>query len=79
MIFKNLKQPYIVAEIGINHEGNYQTAKKLIFEAKKAGADAVKFQTYKANLIASKNSPYYWDLKKEKTDMQIETHISIKY
>ena len=30
--------------IGINHEGNYSLAKKLVFEANKAGADAVKFQ-----------------------------------
>ena len=30
---------------------------------KKGGADAVKFQTYKAELLASKNSPAYWDIK----------------
>jgi N,N'-diacetyllegionaminate synthase len=35
---------FIVAEIGHNHEGSYQIAKKLILEAKKSGADAVKFQ-----------------------------------
>ena len=56
MIFKNLKQPYIVAEIGINHEGNYQTAKKLIFEAKKAGADAVKFQVFNPSTLATNKS-----------------------
>ena len=31
----------------------------------KRGADGIKFQTYKAELIASKNSPSYWDLTKE--------------
>tara|TARA_B100002019_G_scaffold289826_1_gene306253 strand:+ start:125 stop:1141 length:1017 start_codon:yes stop_codon:yes gene_type:complete len=56
MNFKKLKKPYIVAEIGINHEGNYQTAKKLIFEAKKAGADAVKFQVFKPSTLATKKS-----------------------
>ena len=40
--------------------------------AKKGGADAVKFQTYKAELLASKNSPAYWDTKKEKTKNQFE-------
>ena len=34
----------MIAEIGNNHEGNLNIAKKLINEAKKAGADAVKFQ-----------------------------------
>ena len=35
-----------VAEIGVNHEGNFFKVKKLIKEAKKAGADVVKFQCY---------------------------------
>jgi len=35
---------FIIAEIGINHNGNLSTAKKLIMEAKKSGANAVKFQ-----------------------------------
>ena len=35
---------YIIAEIGINHNGNIDIAKKLIDVAKKAGCDAVKFQ-----------------------------------
>ena len=39
----------------------------MILMAKKGGADAVKFQTYKAELLASKNSPAYWDTNKEKT------------
>ena len=35
MKFKNLKKPYIIAEIGINHEGSFSSAKKHIIEAKK--------------------------------------------
>ena len=54
--FKKLKKPFIIAEIGINHEGNIKTAKKLIFEAKKAGADAVKFQIFKPYTLANKRS-----------------------
>ena len=49
--------PYIIAEIGVNHEGSLDRAKKLIRLAKDGGADAVKFQTYKADNLASKNSP----------------------
>ena len=64
--------PYIIAEIGVNHEGNFQNALKLIESAKLGGADAVKFQSYKANKLASKDSPSYWDTNKEKTKSQYE-------
>tara|TARA_B100000963_G_C22611943_1_gene665305 strand:+ start:1081 stop:2124 length:1044 start_codon:yes stop_codon:yes gene_type:complete len=69
---KNRTRPYFIAEAGVNHEGSITKAKKMIDVAKKAGADAIKFQTYKASKIASKNSPYYWDIKKEKTRSQYE-------
>jgi N-acetylneuraminate synthase len=64
--------PYIIAEIGVNHEGSLATAKLLIEAAKRGGADAAKFQTYKAGLIASKFSPSYWDTSKEPTTSQYE-------
>ncbi len=63
-------QPYIIAEIGVNHEGSLSRAKHLIDLAIKGGADAVKFQTYKAEKIASKNSPAYWDTSKEQIQSQ---------
>ncbi len=69
---KKNKAPFFIAEAGVNHEGSIKDAKKLIDAAKLGGADAIKFQTYKANKIASKNSPYYWDLKEEKTKSQFE-------
>jgi len=62
--------PYIIAEIGVNHEGNLALAKELIRQAHAGGAHAVKFQTYKADTIASKNSPAYWDTTKEPTSTQ---------
>ena len=40
---------FIIAEIGINHQGKYSICKKMIMEAKKAGADAVKLQTINHN------------------------------
>jgi N-acetylneuraminate synthase len=52
--------PYVIAEIGVNHEGVLEKALELITLAKKGGADAAKFQTYKAGKIASKHSPSYW-------------------
>ena len=53
-----LISPYIIAEIGINHEGKISYIKKLIKQAKEAGANAVKFQAFDPNTIAFK------DLKK---------------
>jgi sialic acid synthase SpsE len=47
MNLNNLKKTFIIAEIGNNHEGSFNVACKLIKEAKKAGVDAVKFQTFK--------------------------------
>ena len=46
------KRAYIIAEIGINHDGNFKKACKLIEEAKNAGADAVKFQVFKPETLA---------------------------
>ena len=43
----------VIAEIGANHEGNLDEAKRLIEAAAKAGADAVKFQTYRAEKIVA--------------------------
>ena len=67
-----LYKPFIIAEAGVNHEGSMQIAKRLIEEACEGGADAIKFQTYKANTIASKNSPAYWDTTKEPIASQYE-------
>jgi len=48
------KPCYVIAEIGSNFDGNLNLAKKLIKEAKKAGADAAKFQSFQVEKILSK-------------------------
>jgi len=65
-------RPYIIAEIGVNHEGSLETAKSLIEMARAGGADAAKFQTYKASTLAARKSPAYWDLGEEPTKSQFE-------
>ena len=46
---------FIIAEAGVNHNGSIDLAKKLIDVASYAGANAVKFQTFKAKNLATKN------------------------
>ncbi|HDR7524095.1 acetylneuraminic acid synthetase [Bacillus thuringiensis] len=71
-ILREGKDVYLIAEAGVNHGGNLELAKKMIKDAAEAGADAIKFQTYKAEKLASKNSPAYWDRSKEKSSSQYE-------
>jgi len=52
----SIKKTLIIAEAGVNHNGNMNYAKKLVLAAKKAGADYVKFQTFKADNVTKKNT-----------------------
>ena len=51
-----MNKVFIIAEAGVNHNGSIEVAKKLIDVAVEAGADAVKFQTFKAEKLVSKNA-----------------------
>jgi len=61
---------FVIAEAGINHNGNFNTAKKLIQKAKNAGADAIKFQTFRADDLISSKSPSFKIFKKMELDFQ---------
>lgn len=52
----NKKKPYIIAELSGNHDGDYNIAKKIIDSAKWAGADAIKLQTFKPELMTINSS-----------------------
>ena len=63
-------KPYIIAEIGINHEGRLDYITKLIYAAKRSGANAVKFQIFKAETLADKYSKvkkFYYNKKNFET------------
>ena len=55
---------FIVAEIGNNHEGSFELAKKMILLASESGADAVKFQTY---------NPYFYVTSDMKDRLKLES------
>jgi len=71
---------FIIAELGVNYYDiaikenitNMEAAKFMIDKAMESGADAVKFQSYKAESLASKKAPSYWDLEKEPITSQFE-------
>lgn len=52
-----MKTTFIIAEAGVNHNGDLELAKKLIASSAEAGVDAVKFQSFKAENIVSINAP----------------------
>ena len=69
--FSDTSDPYIIAEAGVNHNGDYDLAIRLVDEAVKAGAHAIKWQIYKADTLCIKDSPRFWEwdgeIKKEGT------------
>ena len=62
-----MNKVFIIAEAGVNHNGSIELAKKLIDVASESGADAVKFQTFKAENLVSKNAQKA-DYQKQTTD-----------
>ncbi|MBR3149659.1 MAG: N-acetylneuraminate synthase [Eubacterium sp.] len=68
----------IVAEIGCNHNGDISLARKLIEKAKEAGADAVKFQTFRAESLVSADAPLAEYQKAQNNTSQYEMLKSLE-
>jgi len=72
----NFCRPYIIAELGANHNGDMELAKKLIIQAKEAGADCVKFQSWsKDSVFARKkyeDNYFIADDYRNRTDFTLE-------
>ena len=71
----NLNDIFIIAEIGVNHNGKLETAKELIQVAAKSGANAVKFQSFKAKNLATVKTPKV-AYQKRQTNIN-ETHFQM--
>ena len=66
---------FIVSEIGSNWEGSYSKAKKIIRECKKAGADAVKFQMWRAKDLYNKSHPNWKQIEKAEITFQMAKRL----
>ncbi len=66
--FNEQAEPYIIAEAGVNHNGDYDLAIRLIDEAVASGAHAIKWQIYKAETLCVKDSPRFWSWEGEKKE-----------
>jgi len=67
---------FIIAEAGINHNGKLDLAEKLIEKAAEAGADAIKFQIFKAEEICSRRSIYYDSFKSLEFSVKDWMHLA---
>lgn len=72
-----MNKVFIIAEAGVNHNGSIELAKKLIDVASESGADAVKFQTFKAEKLVSKSTQKA-DYQKQTTDTKESQFDMIK-
>jgi len=68
------ERAYIIAEAGVNHLGSLELGERLIRGAKESGADAIKFQTYKAEKLTTKDAPRFWDWDGECEGSQYDSY-----
>jgi sialic acid synthase SpsE len=76
---RNFAEPYIVAEIGANHNGDMDLARTLVLEAKRTGCDCAKFQSWKKESIFSKKvyeeNKFLDDDYRNRTDYTLESIV----
>ena len=79
----NVNKVFIIAEAGVNHNGDIQLAKKLIDKASEAGVDAVKFQTWKTELLVTKEAKQaayqVTNTKKEESQFSMLKRLELSY
>ena len=75
--WSNLNRPFLIAEIGGNHEGNFEKAKEMLDLAIDSGVDCVKFQIYSANSLVSKIESPDRHSHFKKFELTQEQHIEL--
>ena len=68
---------FVIAEAGVNHNEDIELGKALIRAAKEHGADAIKFQTYRAERLSTRTAPRYWVEPADPNGTQFDTFAKL--
>ena len=68
---------FVIAEAGVNHNGDLELGRRLVREAREAGADAIKFQSYKAAKLSTRTAPRYWVEPEDPDGSQFDTFAKL--
>ena len=75
-------KPFVIAEVGVNHNGKIEEAKKYIDLVKGLGADSIKFQLYKTENLVTKNAPkaeYQTRTTNEKSQFELLKKLELSF
>lgn len=71
------REPFVIAEIGVHHDNSLALAKEYLLQARIAGAQAAKLQTYSARRLATRWAPTYWDDGSGRTQFDVFAERSL--
>lgn len=72
------ERPFVIAEAAVNHQGNFETAKEMVYVARGMGADAIKFQLHVPDNEMLRDAPMSENFDEPLYDVLLKTHLSVE-